>query len=115
MADTVVVLVTVPTADAGGKIAVAAVEEGLAACVNIVPGVRSIFRWEGRVQDEPELLLLLKTTRERLGALETRVRALHPYSVPEFIAVPVVAGHGPYLAWVAECVSAKGGGGPDQE
>lgn len=115
MAETVVVLVTVPSAEVGERIAVAAVEERLAACANLVPGLRSIYRWEGRVQDESELLLLLKTTRERLGPLEARVRALHPYSVPEFVAVPVVAGHGAYLAWVAESVSTKGGGGPDQE
>lgn len=115
MGGAVVVLVTVPSADVGEKIAVAVVGERLAACVNIVPGVRSLFRWEGRVQDEPELLLVVKTTADRLPALETRVRSLHPYSVPEVIALPVVAGHEPYLAWVAESVKAKGGGEPDQE
>ncbi len=115
MGDTVVVLITVPSADVGEKIAVATVEEHLAACANIVPGLRSIFYWEGRVQDERELLLLLKTTADRLPSLEARVRSLHPYSLPEFIALPVIAGHQPYLAWVSESVSTKGGGGPDQE
>ncbi len=108
----VVVLVTVPTAEVAERIAAMVVGEHLAACVNVVPGVRSLFRWEGRVQEESELLLAIKTTARRLRALEARVRALHPYSVPELIAVPVVAGHAPYLAWVSECVE-KGGGDPD--
>lgn len=111
----VVVLVTVPSAEVGERIAAAVVPERLAACVNILPGLRSIFFWEGRVEDEQEVLLLMKTRAERLAALEARVRALHPYSVPGFIALPVVAGHEPYLAWVADSVTTKGGGTSDQE
>jgi periplasmic divalent cation tolerance protein len=111
----VVVMVTAPSAEVGERIAAAVVPEHLAACVNIVPGLRSIFVWQGKVEDEREVLLLMKTRADRLGALEARVRELHPYTVPEFIALPVVAGHRPYLAWVADSVTTKGGGSSDQE
>lgn len=113
--DVVVVLVTAPSAEAAERIAAAVVPEGLAAAVNIVPGLRSVFAWEGRVETAEEVLLLIKTRAGRLPALEARVRALHPYRVPQFIALPVVAGHEPYLAWVSESVTTKGGGQPDQE
>jgi periplasmic divalent cation tolerance protein len=98
--EAVVVLVTVPTASVGERIARAAVEGRLAAAVNVVPGVRSIFRWQGRVEDESELLLILKTDAERLAALEASVCQFHPYTVPSFLALPVVGGHEPYLAWL---------------
>jgi periplasmic divalent cation tolerance protein len=98
--EAVVVLVTVPTASVGERIARAAVEGRLAAAVNVVPGVRSIFRWEGRVEDQSELLLILKTDTARLDALEASVCRLHPYTVPSFLALPVVGGHAPYLAWL---------------
>lgn len=97
----VVVLITVPDEKAARKLAKPLVEEGLAACVNIVPGVRSIYRWEGKTCDEPELLLVVKTRRACFEALERRVRELHPYSVPEVIALPIVEGSAPYLDWVA--------------
>lgn len=112
--EAVVVLVTVPTAEVAEKIGRTVVEERLAASVNIVPGLRSLYVWQGRLADERELLLLVKTRAERVAALETRVRALHPYAIPGVIAVPVVAGHGPYLAWIGDAVT-KGGGEPDQE
>lgn len=113
--DIVVVLITVPSGEVGERIATALVNERLAACVSIVPGLRSIFIWEGRAQKEDELLLLAKTEAVRLGALEARVLALHPYSVPEILALPAVAGHAPYLTWVADCVTTKGGDESDQE
>jgi periplasmic divalent cation tolerance protein len=96
----VVVLVTAPTAERAAEIARALVEERLAACGNVVPGIRSIYRWEGKVQDDQEALLVLKTTRERFEALRERVLALHPYQVPEVIALGVEAGSAPYLAWI---------------
>jgi periplasmic divalent cation tolerance protein len=97
----VVVLVTCPTADRAAEIARALVEERLAACGNVVPGLRSIYRWEGKIQEDAEALLVLKTTRERFEALRDRVLALHPYEVPEVIALPIEAGSAAYLAWIA--------------
>ncbi|HET6922301.1 MAG TPA: divalent-cation tolerance protein CutA [Anaeromyxobacteraceae bacterium] len=94
-------MVTAPSADKAAEIARALVEERLAACGNVVPRLRSIYRWEGAVQDEAEALLLLKTTRDRFEALRARVLSLHPYEVPEVIALPVEAGHPAYLEWIA--------------
>ncbi|HSN90860.1 MAG TPA: divalent-cation tolerance protein CutA [Anaeromyxobacteraceae bacterium] len=99
--DALVVLVTAPDAERAAAMARALVEERLAACGNVLPGIRSIYRWEGKVQDDGEALLLLKTTRARFEALRDRVLSLHPYQVPEVIAVPVEAGSAPYLAWIA--------------
>jgi periplasmic divalent cation tolerance protein len=96
----VVVLVTCPSAEKAAEIARALVGERLAACGNVVPAVRSLYRWEGKVQDDAEALLVLKTSRDRFEALRTRVLALHPYEVPEVIALPVEAGHAPYLDWI---------------
>jgi periplasmic divalent cation tolerance protein len=101
MTDALVVLVTAPSSDEAARIARALVEERLAACGNVVPGLRSIYRWEGKVEDEAEALLLLKTTRERFPVLRDRVLALHPYQVPEVLALPVEAGSERYLAWLA--------------
>lgn len=101
MTDALVVLVTTPNAEAAAELARALVEERLAACGNVVPGLRSIYRWEGKVQDDAEALLVLKTTRARFEALRDRVLALHPYQVPEVIALAVEAGSAPYLAWIA--------------
>jgi len=95
-----VVLVTAPTADRASALARALVEERLAACGNVLPGMRSIYRWEGKVEDEPEALLVLKTTRDRFEALRDRVLALHPYQTPEVVALPVETGSAAYLAWV---------------
>ncbi len=102
MTDAIVVLVTTPSPERATEIARALVEERLAACGNVVPGLRSIYRWEGTVQDEEEALLVLKTTRARFDALRDRVLALHPYEVPEVIALPVEAGSARYLAWIAD-------------
>jgi periplasmic divalent cation tolerance protein len=99
--DAVVVLVTAPTPDRAAEIARALVGERLAACGNVVPGLRSIYRWEGKVQEDEEALLVLKTTRARFDALRARVLALHPYDVPEVIALPVEAGSAAYLQWIA--------------
>jgi periplasmic divalent cation tolerance protein len=95
-----VVLVTAPTPERAAELARALVEERLAACGNVVPGLRSIYRWEGKIEDEPEVLLVLKTTRDRFDALRERVLALHPYQVPEVLALPVEAGSARYLAWL---------------
>jgi periplasmic divalent cation tolerance protein len=104
MTDVVVVLVTAPSAETAADLARALVEEGLAACGNVVPGLRSIYRWEGKVHDDAEALLLLKTERRLLEALKARLPALHPYQVPELLALPVEGGLAPYLEWIAASV-----------
>lgn len=98
--DVLVVLVTTPTPEVAADLARALVEARLAACGNVVPGLRSIYRWEGAVQDEPEALLVLKTTRGRFEPLREAVLRHHPYQVPEVVALPVEAGSAPYLDWV---------------
>lgn len=105
----IVVLCTCPEDDAAGDIARALVEDGLAACVNRLPGVVSNFRWEGRVEEERETLLLIKSTPERLEALSARIRALHPYELPEVVAVPVSGGLAAYLDWVRSSVAGASG------
>ena len=87
--------------DTAARVGRTLVEERLAACVNLVPTVRSIYRWQGAVSDDTECLALIKTTAERYSALAQRVLALHPYEVPELIALPVATGHAAYLAWLA--------------
>ncbi|MBL8900575.1 MAG: divalent-cation tolerance protein CutA [Planctomycetes bacterium] len=87
--------------DAAAALARHLVEERLAACVQRIEGVRSVYRWEGRVHDDPECLLVAKTTAARFAALAERLRGLHPYAVPEILAVPVRAGLPAYLQWVA--------------
>ena len=99
--DVRVLLVTAPDAETGAQIARALVEERLIACANLVPGIRSIYRWEGQVTDEAEVLLVLKTRASRCAAVAARVKALHPYELPEVLALPVTGGSEPYLAWVA--------------
>ena len=97
-----VVLVTAPNAEKAAELAHALVGEKLAACVNLVPQVRSIYRWEGAVEDAQEVLMVVKTTADRFDALHQRVLALHPYQVPEVIKLDVSAGHLPYLDWVRD-------------
>jgi periplasmic divalent cation tolerance protein len=94
------VLTTVPDAAVGERLGRALVEEHLAACANIVPGVVSVYWWEGSLQRSGEALVILKTTEDRLAELEARAVQLHPYDVPEVLALPVGAGHAPYLEWV---------------
>ena len=81
-------------------IAKALVDERLAACVSVVPGVRSTFRWQGETHTDDEVLMLIKTSRERYPAMAARLLELHPYELPEIIAVDVSAAHTPYAAWV---------------
>ncbi|MBI2495744.1 MAG: divalent-cation tolerance protein CutA [Candidatus Omnitrophica bacterium] len=104
-AELLVVLVTCPTCAIARRLASTLVEERLAACVNALPGVESIFRWQGKVERCREVLLLIKTTARRFERLRRAVMALHPYDVPEIIALPIVAGHRPYLRWVRSSVS----------
>ena len=101
-AEVLLVLTNCPDEETAGRIARTLVENRLAACVNVLPEVESTYRWQGSVEQAVEVPLLIKCTRERYAALEEAIRQLHPYTVPEVIGVPVVAGLAPYLRWVAE-------------
>jgi len=104
----VVVLSTVASAEDAERLARALVERRLAACVNVVPGLTSIYRWEGQVRKDEERLLVIKTRAELFEDLRTVLVELHPYELPEVIALPVADGHGPYLSWVDESLSRSG-------
>lgn len=97
---------TCPDASSAQRIAQTLVGEQLAACVNQLPGVRSTYRWQGSVTSDDEVLLLIKTTRGQLEPLRRRLLQLHPYELPELIAVPVHNGHTAYLDWVRQSVTA---------
>ena len=98
-------LTTAPETAVAERLARLAVEAGHAACANLVPGLRSLYRWQGEIQDEPEVLILFKTTAEAYPGLAELVARNHPYQVPELIALPVCAGLAPYLAWVREAAA----------
>ena len=97
-----VVLTTAPDAATAERLAGQLLEERLIACANIVPGVRSVYRWEGETRHDDEVVILLKTTGASVSSLTERIEALHPYDVPEVLALPVAAGLDSYLGWVAE-------------
>jgi periplasmic divalent cation tolerance protein len=105
MSEELIVFVTVAARADGERIAEAVVGEQLAACVNIVGPIRSIYRWQGETCRDDEHLLLIKTTRARYAALETRLKALHGYDVPEVVAVPIERGSAEYLEWLRASVS----------
>ncbi|MBF8251382.1 MAG: cation tolerance protein CutA [Deltaproteobacteria bacterium] len=98
----IVVLITVQSPEEGEKIAKALVEKRLAACVNIVPGLRSIYHWQGKICDDGELLLVAKTRDSLFERLEHEVKSIHSYKVPEIIALPIVKGSKEYLDWIDE-------------
>ncbi|HYS08664.1 MAG TPA: divalent-cation tolerance protein CutA [Myxococcales bacterium] len=102
MTDAVLVLTTLPNSEAAAELANRLVSEKLAACANILPALRSIYRWQGKVQDENEVLVLLKTQVRQYEALKSRILALHPYDLPEVIAIPVERGHQAYLDWIVK-------------
>jgi len=104
MTDAVVVLVTTPTSEAATEIARVLVEEGLAACGNVVPGIRSVYRWGGETHDDAEALLVIKTVRRLVTSVKERLPLLHPYQVPELLVLPVEDGLGAYLEWIANSV-----------
>lgn len=102
----IIVLSTCPEAE-GARIAEALVNEHLAACVNRLPGATSTYIWQGQVHSDSEMLLVIKSTERRFAALQTRLAALHPYELPEIVAIPVCAGAENYLAWVRDTVKSK--------
>lgn len=97
------ILCTCPDRDTAEEIAAKLIESGLAACVNIVPGITSIYRWQGKTEKDPEVLLLIKTASSRLQELQQKLVEMHPYDVPEIIALPIEHGHIPYIEWVEQC------------
>ncbi len=105
----VVVLLTGPDLETMGRVGEALVGERLAACVNLVPGLVSVYRWRGAVEQAHEVLAIAKTTRDLVAALERKVRELHPYDLPEVIVLPVTGGSADYLDWVTESVGEAAG------
>ncbi len=97
-----IVFVTVPAGEDAEKMAECLVHEHLVACCNLVPGVRSFYRWKGKIARDDETLMVMKTRREQFESLCSRVAELHSYEVPEVVAIPIVAGHKPYLDWLRE-------------
>lgn len=95
------VYVTAPSGRAAERLGSAMVEEGLAACANVIGPIRSVFRWRGRIERAREAALILKTRTARVAALTRRIKALHSYAVPCVVALPIVGGNADFLAWVA--------------
>jgi periplasmic divalent cation tolerance protein len=104
----IVALSTCPDEASARRIAALLVEERLAACVNRVPGLQSTYFWDGRLQDEAEILLIIKTTTGRMADLEARLKTLHPYELPELVTLPVAGGNERYLDWVRMSVERTG-------
>jgi len=100
--EVLLVLTNCPDDGTASRMARALVENRLAACVNELPPVNSTYRWQGGVEEATEVPLLIKCTRERYAAVEEAIRQLHPYTVPEIVALPVTVGYAPYLRWVAD-------------
>ena len=98
----IVVFITVPNLEVGEKIGNTLVEEKLAACVNITSEIKSVYFWKGKIEEDKEYLLIIKTRRDKFKSLERRVKEIHPYEVPEIIAVPIVLGSKDYLDWIDE-------------
>ena len=100
--EVLLVLTTFADAETARQVARTLVEERLAACANLVPKIESIYRWQGKIESGAEVLVLFKTTQGRYQQFEQRLRALHPYEVPEIVALPLAGGFDPYLNWVVE-------------
>lgn len=98
----IVVFITAPKEEEAVKIARALVNERLAGCVNILKNIRSIYSWEGKIEDEKEFLMIAKTRKSLFKPLQARVKELHSYTVPEIIAVPIIEGSADYLKWLKE-------------
>ena len=102
-----IILCTCPDKDTAEKIARLLVNDKLAACVNILPGITSIFLWKGQIESAPEQLLLIKANKSSYQAIETTIKKHHPYELPEIIAVPIENGLPEYLHWIDSCHSSK--------
>ncbi|MDH3975060.1 MAG: divalent-cation tolerance protein CutA [Deltaproteobacteria bacterium] len=109
------VFMTAPNEEEGAAIAKKLVEESLCACVNIIPKVRSVYRWEGKVFDESEVMMVAKTASSLAPMLVKRVKELHSYDVPEVICIPIATGSGDYLDWIDASVDGGAAGERDRE
>ena len=98
----VMVFITCPDAESGARIARTLVEKGLAACVNLVKGVKSVYRWKGKVEEADEVLLIAKTRASLVEQLKEEVKAIHPYQVPEVVCTPITAALEEYVRWLEE-------------
>lgn len=105
--EAIVIYITAPNEDEGAAIARTLVQERLAACVNIIGPIRSIYRWQEKVEDEREVLLIAKTRKRLFASLLERVRELHSYTVPEIIALPIAGGSEDYLKWLGEATDER--------
>jgi periplasmic divalent cation tolerance protein len=104
-ADYVIALTTLPADADAAEFARTLVDERLAACVNLLPAMESVYRWEGKIEFEAERQIVIKTSRDRVSDLWDRVRELHPFEVPEFVIIPIVDGNEAYLRWIGESTS----------
>ena len=98
--DTLLVITTCPDDKVAETLSIHLIDSGLAGCINRLPGISSVYRWEGELKTGTEVMLLIKTASESWRALESEIKRLHPYELPEIIAVPITTGHQPYLDWI---------------
>ena len=105
--DAIVVFMTAANGEEATRLAEMLVGAHLAACVQILPEMESVYRWQGKIERQAEILILAKTTRDKFEELEREVRALHSYDTPEIIAVPVLIGSGPYLEWLIQATNLR--------
>jgi periplasmic divalent cation tolerance protein len=103
--EAILVFSTFPDAETARGVARGLIEAKLAACVNVLPGVESIYRWKGAIESSNEVLLIIKSTQWKYQMLEAKILELHPYEVPEIVSVRMDAGHVPYLRWIEEAVN----------
>lgn len=106
--DAIVVFMTAASVEEATRLAEMLVGSHLAACVQILPEIESVYRWQGKIERQAEVLLLIKTTRAKFDDLEREVRALHSYDTPEIVAVPIVIGSAPYLEWLSKATNLHG-------
>lgn len=105
MADYTAILCTCPSKEVACKIADALVPAGLAACVNIITSLISVYRWKGDICRDEECLVIIKSTQENFEDIRKAILTVHPYEVPEIISLPISSGHEPYLRWIDECTA----------
>jgi periplasmic divalent cation tolerance protein len=103
--EAIVVLITTPNADEAARLAEMLVEHRLAACVQILPEIESVYRWQGKIERQQEVLVIAKTTKSNFEELEREVRAIHSYETPEIVALPLTTGSLPYLEWLGSNVN----------